>query len=116
MSVQKRTSAFAIVVAATCSILLVSTLRAGQTTASGPNASKPDAAKKPAPPRLPDGHPDLQGIWSFATATPLQRPKELAGKAVLTDQEAADFERKLGAGGCRIIKCDGSAQAAVDTA
>ena len=25
-------------------------------------------------PRLPDGHPDLQGYWTNNTATPLQRP------------------------------------------
>ena len=42
-------------------------------------------------PRTPDGHPDLQGIWSNATVTPLERPAELTGKAVLTDQEAARF-------------------------
>ena len=24
--------------------------------------------------RTPDGRPDLQGIWSYQTATPLQRP------------------------------------------
>ena len=30
--------------------------------------------------RTPDGQPDLQGIWTNATLTPLERPKELAGK------------------------------------
>jgi hypothetical protein len=115
MSIRQRTHAFAVLAVATSCVLLVSTLRAGQTTSPGTNAGKPDA-KKAAPPRLQDGHPDLQGIWSFATATPLQRPKQFAGKAVLTDQEAAEFERNLGSGGCRIVKCDGSAQAGVDTA
>ena len=28
----------------------------------------------------PDGQPDLQGVWTFATITPLERPNELAGK------------------------------------
>jgi hypothetical protein len=42
-------------------------------------------------PRTPDGRPDLQGVWSFATLTPLERPKELADKAVLTAEEAAAF-------------------------
>ncbi len=71
---------------------------------------------KSSPPRLPDGRPELHGVWSFANATPLQRPAELAGKAVLTDEEAAEFERKLAKGGCRIIRCDGSAQATLETA
>jgi hypothetical protein len=46
-------------------------------------------------PRTPDGHPDLQGIWDFRTATPMERPRELAGKAVFaSDEEAAEFERR----------------------
>ena len=35
-------------------------------------------------PRTPDGQPDLQGVWNYGTATPLQRPAEFAGKKVLT--------------------------------
>jgi hypothetical protein len=47
-------------------------------------------------PRTPWGHPDLQGIWTNTTTTPLQRPDELAGKAVLTDaeREARDRENR----------------------
>ncbi len=41
------------------------------------------------PPRTPDGKPDIQGIFTFRTITPLQRPKELAGKATLNAEEAA---------------------------
>jgi hypothetical protein len=43
-------------------------------------------------PRTPDGRPDLQGIWTNATLTPLERPLALAGRAFLTDQEAAALE------------------------
>jgi hypothetical protein len=43
-------------------------------------------------PRTPDGKPDLQGTFTFRTITPLQRPTALAGKDVLTPQEAAEFE------------------------
>jgi hypothetical protein len=31
----------------------------------------------------------MQGVWSFAMLTPLERPDELAGKDVLTEKEAA---------------------------
>ena len=45
-------------------------------------------------PRTADGHPDLQGVWSNATRTPLERPPEFAGKATLTDAEAKQWEQK----------------------
>jgi hypothetical protein len=51
------------------------------------------AAKEP-PPRTREGRPDLEGIWTYATLTPLERPAEFAGKAFLTDAEATAFERK----------------------
>ncbi len=46
------------------------------------------------PPRLVDGRPDLQGIWGFATLTPLQRPKEFADRAVLSPEEKAKLEEQ----------------------
>ena len=46
------------------------------------------------PPRTPWGDPDLQGIWTGSTLTPLERPKELAGKQFLTDEEAAALEQR----------------------
>ena len=45
--------------------------------------------------RTPDGQPDLQGVWNFSTATPMERPAELAGKTTLTAEEAAEFEAQL---------------------
>ena len=41
--------------------------------------------------RTPWGDPDLQGGWSYSTLTPLERPDDLAGKEVFTDEEAAEF-------------------------
>src|SRR5262245_49617558 len=46
------------------------------------------------PPRTPDGHPDLQGFWANNNATPLERPKELAGRATLADEEVAAMRKK----------------------
>ena len=45
-------------------------------------------------PLTPWGTPDLRGIWSFATLTPMQRPAELAGRALLTEEEAAAYEQR----------------------
>ena len=41
-------------------------------------------------PRAPPwGAPALQGVWDFRSLTPFERPVELAGKTVLTDEAAA---------------------------
>jgi len=40
------------------------------------------------PPRTPDGQPDLQGFWTNATYTPLERPANVT-KALYTPEEAA---------------------------
>jgi hypothetical protein len=49
---------------------------------------------KSAPPRTPDGHPDLQGMWTNATLTPMERPAALASKPTLSDAEAREFEKR----------------------
>jgi hypothetical protein len=51
------------------------------------------AVQKPAP-RTPWGDPDLTGIWTGSTITPLERPSEFAGKEFLSEQEAAVLERR----------------------
>ena len=44
--------------------------------------------------RTPWGEPDLNGIWQVGYVfTPLERPKELAAKAFLTDDEVTALER-----------------------
>ena len=45
-------------------------------------------------PLTADGRPDLQGIWSNNTATPLERPQALAGKQELTDEELAELQAR----------------------
>jgi len=63
------------------------------------SAQTPNGSTKVwAAPRLADGHPDLQGTWNYATLTPLERPRELAGKSFLTDAEAAEIEKQAAQG------------------
>jgi hypothetical protein len=45
-------------------------------------------------PRTPDGHPDFQGVWANNSATPLERPKIVEGRAYLTEQEVAALKKK----------------------
>jgi hypothetical protein len=47
------------------------------------------------PPKTAYGAPDLQGIWSNASIVPLERPKELEGKALFTPEEKAAYEQKV---------------------
>ncbi len=47
-----------------------------------------------APPRLPSGKPYLEGLWSNALVTPLERPADLADKAFLTEEEAREYQAR----------------------
>jgi hypothetical protein len=44
-------------------------------------------------PRTADGHPDLQGVWTNATITPLERPDQFGQRLVLNDAEARALEQ-----------------------
>jgi hypothetical protein len=39
-----------------------------------------------------DGQPDLHGLWTNSTTTPLERPPDMADRAVLTDEEMAALD------------------------
>ena len=60
-------------------------------------AAKPAAASagKSVPlPRTADGHPDFNGIWTNVTITPMERPRDLAGKEFFTEQEVSAYEKQ----------------------
>jgi hypothetical protein len=43
--------------------------------------------------RTPDGHPDLQGVWDFRSATPLERPARFGGREFMTPEEVVEYEK-----------------------
>src|SRR5689334_889067 len=67
-------------------ISLKPALQIGQTRSTAPKTWKL--------PRTADGQPDLQGVWTNATITPLERPRELATKEFFTESEAAEYEKQ----------------------
>lgn len=63
-----------------------------QTPSAAPQIADADSAW--VAPRTPWGSPDLQGTWTNETITPFERPASLAGKAFLTQEEAAELEKR----------------------
>jgi hypothetical protein len=45
-------------------------------------------------PKTPDGQPDIQGVWTFATLTPLERPDSMKDREFMTREEAEAIERR----------------------
>ncbi len=66
-------------------------LLAAQPMAAGAQSGADDAWELP---RTAWGDPDLQGVWTSATLTPLERPAGQAGRELLTDEEAAAIEQR----------------------
>ena len=58
--------------------------------AAVPAAGQAPTAKTYNPPRMPDGHPNLEGTYDLATLTPVERPA--SAKLVLTKEEALKLE------------------------
>src|SRR5229473_2066590 len=83
------TAALAAIVAV---VLLAPAPAASQ--ALSPAAKVPAGGKTFTPARTPDGQPDLQGVWTNNTVTPLERSKALAGKEFYTDEELAANQKK----------------------
>ena len=88
-----RFAAFALLTATVAVMSLLPVPASGQIQAKQVPTAKAKGRPSSAP-RTPWGEPDLQGIWDFATITPLERPSSLAGKDVFTAEEAAAFEKQ----------------------
>jgi hypothetical protein len=69
-------------------LLLAPLPAAAQTAAASPANATGNAVVA----KTPWGDPDLQGVYTFSTQTPLQRPATLAGKLALTEAELAEQE------------------------
>src|ERR1700682_3381270 len=82
------------ILASMSALVLTIVPASSQATKASSKANTAAAAKGTyTPPRTPDGQPDLQGVWTNNSVTPLQRPKELAGKEFYTDAELAAVQR-----------------------
>src|SRR5688500_12547549 len=62
------------------------------TALAQPPASAPGATGSWKMPRTADGHPDLQGTWTSATLTRLERPDQYGARLRLTREEVAKIE------------------------
>jgi hypothetical protein len=58
------------------------------------SAQTPTASEQAAAPKTPWGDPDLQGIWTDETDTPLQRSPKYANQEFFTDAQRADLDRQ----------------------
>jgi hypothetical protein len=58
-----------------------------------PATAQAPRAAAPAPALTPWGEPDLQGIWTDPTDTPLQRSPKYASQEFLTEEQRAEFDK-----------------------
>jgi hypothetical protein len=85
------TSMMAIGVVVAVAVVWLTIPVAGQAPAAG--AANRNTAKPYVAPRTPDGQPDLQGFWTNATYTPLERPKGVT-REFFTREEALEVMKK----------------------
>src|SRR5262245_11339840 len=88
----RRSTALFIVVATMMPLALV------PVSGQAPQSSRGSAAKGAAPSgkalKTPWGEPDLQGLWTNKTITPLERPRDLGTKEFYSPEEVRERERQ----------------------
>src|SRR5262245_11885943 len=75
-------------------VVVTSALVVGQGRAPATRPSRASATKTWSPPLNPYGQPDLAGVWVNKSATPLERPKALENRQLLTDEEVAALKER----------------------
>jgi hypothetical protein len=93
MKTTMKITSIPVVVALACllaNLPLLSSRVGGQSNENRKKTAGPPASS--GVPRTRFGKPDLEGIWDFATITPLERPAHFAGKEFLTEAEAEQLE------------------------
>lgn len=85
-----------ILVSGLCAVLGIAAYASSPRMYAAQGAAKAvSSAKSPnATLRTADGKPDLEGTWSFATLTPMERPADLGDKEFFTEQEAAAWVKQ----------------------
>jgi hypothetical protein len=78
---------------AAAGLWLPTSLSAQSPVSRAATAARP-APGKYSPPRLADGHPDLQGVFDVATITPIERPQNVTSLTI-SDEEAVKAEKYL---------------------
>ncbi len=76
---------------ASCAVLVIAAL-VGSVSMAAQTPAGTGPGRAWSVPRTPDGHPDLEGIWTNATLTPLERPRSLGDRKYLTEAEATALE------------------------
>ena len=67
-------------------VAVTALLKTAPVAGQAPNPSEPEATQW--------GEPDLQGLWTTSSDTPLERPARYADKEFFTDEERAELDRQ----------------------
>jgi hypothetical protein len=86
------TSSLKVVALGIATVCITAVPLAAQT---GTAAAKPAAGAKAWTAKTAWGHPDLQGVWTNTTTTPLERLPEASDKQTLSDEERTDLAKKV---------------------